>query len=34
LILQAIAGHAGDADIYVLRTPRAVRRFCTTMNST
>jgi hypothetical protein len=27
LLLQAIAVHAGDADIHVLRTPRAVRRF-------
>jgi len=27
LLRQAIAEHAGDADIYVLRTPRAVRRF-------
>jgi adenylate kinase family enzyme len=27
LLLQAIAAHAGDADIHVLRTPRAVRRF-------
>jgi hypothetical protein len=24
---QAIAAHAGDADIHVLATPRAVRRF-------
>jgi adenylate kinase family enzyme len=32
LILQAIAAHAGDADIHVLRTPRAVRRFVTTTN--
>lgn len=29
LLLQAIAVHAGDADIHVLRTPRAVRRFVT-----
>ena len=27
LLLQAIAVHAGDADIHVLRTRRAVRRF-------
>jgi len=27
LLLQAIAVHAGDADIHVLRTPRTVRRF-------
>ena len=27
LLLQAIAAHARDADIHVLRTPRAVRRF-------
>jgi len=27
LLLQAIAVHAGNADIHVLRTPRAVRRF-------
>ena len=27
LLLQAIAMDAGDADIHVLRTPRAVRRF-------
>ena len=27
LLLQAIAAHAGDAEIYVLQTPRAVRRF-------
>ena len=27
LLRQAIAEHAGDADIYVLRTPHAVRRF-------
>jgi hypothetical protein len=27
LLLQAIAVHAGDADIHVLRTPRAVSRF-------
>ena len=33
VILQAIAAHAGDADIHVLRTPRAVRQFFTTMNS-
>ncbi|MGB6578497.1 MAG: hypothetical protein WBF34_11320 [Streptosporangiaceae bacterium] len=26
-IRQAIAAHAGDADIHVLATPRAVRRF-------
>lgn len=25
--MQAIAAHTGDADIHVLRTPRAVRRF-------
>ena len=29
LLLQAIAVHARDADIHVLRTPRAVRRFVT-----
>jgi len=34
LSLRANAGLAGDAYIYLLRTPRAVRRFCTTMNST
>lgn len=33
LIRQAIATHAADADIHVLRTPRAVRRFLMTMNS-
>jgi Isopentenyl transferase len=27
LLQQAIAAHAGDADIHVLATPRAVRRF-------
>jgi hypothetical protein len=27
LLRQAIAAHAGDAGIHVLRTPRAVRRF-------
>jgi hypothetical protein len=27
LLLQAIAAHAGDAEIHVLRTPQAVRRF-------
>jgi nicotinamide riboside kinase len=27
LLLQAIAAHAGDAEIHVLRTPRAVSRF-------
>jgi adenylate kinase family enzyme len=29
LLLRAIAVHAGDADIYVLPTPRAVRQFLT-----
>lgn len=33
VILRAIAAHAADADIHVLRTPRAVRQFFTTMNS-
>jgi nicotinamide riboside kinase len=27
LLAQAIAAHAGDADVHVLRTPRTVRRF-------
>jgi hypothetical protein len=27
LLLRAIAAHAGDAEIHVLRTPRAVSRF-------
>ena len=27
VLRQAIAAHAGDADVYVLPTPRAVRRF-------
>lgn len=27
LLVQAIAAHAGDADVHVLPTPRAVRRF-------
>ena len=27
LLVKAIAVHAGDADVHVLRTPRAVRRF-------
>ena len=27
LLVQAIAVHAGDADVHILRTPRAVRRF-------
>jgi len=27
LLVRAIAVHAGDADVHVLRTPRAVRRF-------
>jgi hypothetical protein len=27
LLVQAIAAHARDADIQVLRTPRAIRRF-------
>ena len=27
LLLQAIAVHAGDADVHVLQSPRAVRRF-------
>jgi hypothetical protein len=27
--LRAIAAHAGDADIHVLPTPRAVRQFLT-----
>jgi adenylate kinase family enzyme len=29
LLLRAIAAHAGDADIHVLLTPRAVRQFLT-----
>jgi adenylate kinase family enzyme len=29
LLRQAISVHAGDADIYILPTPRAVRRFVT-----
>jgi hypothetical protein len=29
LLLRAIAAHAGDADIYVLPTPRAVGQFLT-----
>jgi hypothetical protein len=29
LLLRAIAAHAGDADIHVLPTPRAVRQFLT-----
>jgi adenylate kinase family enzyme len=27
LLVQAISVHAGDADVHILRTPRAVRRF-------
>jgi hypothetical protein len=27
LLLRAIAAHTGDAEIHVLRTPRAVSRF-------
>lgn len=36
LIRQPITAHAGDADVHVLRTPRAVRQFvatATTINS-
>jgi adenylate kinase family enzyme len=33
LIREAIAAHAGDADVHVLRTPRAVRRFVATIDS-
>lgn len=29
VLMQAIAVHAGDADIHVLPTPRAVRQFLT-----
>ena len=30
---RAVAAHAGHLDVYVLRTPRAVRRFVTTIAS-
>ena len=33
LIRQAIAAHAGNAGVHVLRTPRAVREFVATINS-
>jgi nicotinamide riboside kinase len=33
LIRQAIAAHAGDAGVHVLRTPRSVRQFVATINS-
>jgi adenylate kinase family enzyme len=33
LLRQAIAAHAGDTDVYVLPTPRAVRRFVATIAS-
>ena len=33
VLRQAIAAHAGDADVYVLPTPRAVRRFVTKIAS-
>ena len=33
LIQQVIAAHAGNADVHVLRTPRAVRQFVATINS-
>ena len=33
LIRQAIAAHAGNARVHVLRTPRAVRQFVATINS-
>jgi hypothetical protein len=33
LIRQAIAAHAGNADVHVLPTPRAVRHFVATINS-
>ncbi len=33
LLRQAIAAHAGDADIHILPTPRAVRRFVATITS-
>jgi len=33
VLRQAIAAHAGDADVYVLPTPRAVRRFVAKMAS-
>jgi nicotinamide riboside kinase len=33
LIQQAIAAHAGEASVLVLRTPRSVRQFVATINS-
>jgi len=33
LLVQAIAAHAGDAEIHVLPTPRAVRRFVARITS-
>lgn len=33
LIRKAIGAHAGNADVRVLRTPRAVRQFVATINS-
>jgi hypothetical protein len=33
VLRQAMAAHVGDADIYVLPTPRAVRRFVTKIAS-
>jgi len=33
VLRQAIAAHVGDADVYVLPTPRAVRRFVTKIAS-
>lgn len=33
VLRQAMAAHAGDADVYVPPTPRAVRRFIATIAS-